>query len=658
VSQKQFYLQTIVCDTKGGDSVSTIQANQKHAEQNLVNPALFENLSFEELMERAETVVNSDPEYAFKLTQYAEDLAQQFGDTEKVAQAKSLKGASLYKLDKPKEAIKELDIALKIAKETLLICELSNRMAYCYWVLTENKKTILLAKEALKLLDSTHDSKATKQKVFSYNCLGIAYYQLGIPDFAVTAYLSGLEIADKSDPQVTFLNNNLSLVLKEMGDFDKAFKYNQKALELSLQQNDKRQEALCVGNLAHLYLLQAEYPNVIKYSKQSLDIEQASLETKLHQYHNLAEALLKMGEYCKAKVSIEKAKSTLNQFPRNYIKCDILKSEADVYVAQSKFPQAEKVLLEVIDIATNSENLKVLYETHAALSNVYESLEEFKKALDHQKLFHIVKTQVHNETMEKRIQGLTIQHEVEELTREKEQTVEENIRLEKLVHQRTIEIEEAHMEMLERLAIAGEKRDDDTGEHTARVGRVCGLIAKELGCDDIYVDTIKIAARLHDVGKIGVPDSILLKPSKLTDSEFEVVKTHAAIGAEMLTNSKSKLFQMAEKIAGTHHEKWNGRGYPNGLKGKEIPLEGRIVAVADVYDALTNDRPYKDTWTHEAALEELFRSADSHLDRKVVEAFSRLFDKGIVVPEDLKEKAKKQAKIYDAYDQEIFADES
>ena len=133
-----------------------------------------------------------------------------------------------------------------------------------------------------------------------------------------------------------------------------------------------------------------------------------------------------------------------------------------------------------------------------------------------------------------------------------------------------------------------------------------------------------LAAPLHDIGKIGVPDEILLKPAALSAEEFEVIKTHTTIGASILSGSSSPLLELAERIAVTHHEHWDGNGYPAGLAGEQIPHEGRIAAVADVFDALTHARPYKQAWPVEAALEEIFSQAGRQFDRRVVEAFSAL----------------------------------
>jgi putative two-component system response regulator len=151
----------------------------------------------------------------------------------------------------------------------------------------------------------------------------------------------------------------------------------------------------------------------------------------------------------------------------------------------------------------------------------------------------------------------------------------------------------------------------------ARLGRRLGL-----GDDD--VDLLRRAAPLHDLGKIAIPDSILLKPDRLTDEEFEVVKTHAPVGAQILGGSDSPLLQMAERVAGSHHERWDGTGYPGGLAGEDIPLVGRIVAVADVFDVLVHERPYKEEWSVEDAAAELRRAAGSQFDPDVVQAFEDL----------------------------------
>jgi putative nucleotidyltransferase with HDIG domain len=197
-------------------------------------------------------------------------------------------------------------------------------------------------------------------------------------------------------------------------------------------------------------------------------------------------------------------------------------------------------------------------------------------------------------------------------------------RLEHLVRQRTAELNLSRKETLERLAFAAEYRDDDTYHHTERVGHVSALLARELGMDDQEIMLLRQAAPLHDVGKLAVPDAILLKPGKLTADEFDTMKDHTVIGARILKGSSADVLQMAERIALYHHERYDGRGYPMGLRGDEIPLPGRIVAVADVFDALTHERPYKPAWPHEEAVAEIRAGSGSQFDRGVVKAFEAL----------------------------------
>jgi putative two-component system response regulator len=196
----------------------------------------------------------------------------------------------------------------------------------------------------------------------------------------------------------------------------------------------------------------------------------------------------------------------------------------------------------------------------------------------------------------------------------------QNQNLDQKVRERTFLLEESRIEVLNRLAIAAEYRDDNTGEHTQRVGRGVAQIAAGLGLSDKEVSQIRLASPLHDIGKIGIPDSILLKPGKLTPEEWEVMKTHATIGANILSGSQSPLLQMAEEIALTHHERWDGTGYFD-MKSEEIPLSGRIVTIVDVYDALTHGRPYKMAWSVDKALDEIKKQIGKQFDPQVVEVF-------------------------------------
>jgi putative two-component system response regulator len=196
-----------------------------------------------------------------------------------------------------------------------------------------------------------------------------------------------------------------------------------------------------------------------------------------------------------------------------------------------------------------------------------------------------------------------------------------NQRLQAEVRARTVELEESRVEMLQRLARAVEYRDDETGEHTHRVGETAVRIARQLGLPHDDVELLRLAAPLHDLGKIGISDVLLLKTGPLSNDEYQRMRSHTNIGGELLANGRSRLIQMAQQIALTHHERWDGLGYPLGLCGEQIPLVGRIVAVADVFDALTHQRPYKPAWPIPAAISEIRQQAGRQFDPQVVEAF-------------------------------------
>lgn len=199
-----------------------------------------------------------------------------------------------------------------------------------------------------------------------------------------------------------------------------------------------------------------------------------------------------------------------------------------------------------------------------------------------------------------------------------------NALLGRRVDERTADLAKARYEALSMLAVAAEHRDEDTHQHTQRVGRNAALVAEQMGLSGESTELIAAAAPLHDVGKIGISDTILLKPGRLTPEEFDVMKQHVKIGASILGASPEPMFHIAAQIALHHHERWDGSGYLSGLAGNAIPLAARIVAVIDVFDALTHARPYKDPWPLDRALDEIHRLAGSHFDPDVVAAFEAI----------------------------------
>jgi putative two-component system response regulator len=219
------------------------------------------------------------------------------------------------------------------------------------------------------------------------------------------------------------------------------------------------------------------------------------------------------------------------------------------------------------------------------------------------------------------------------------------LRLEQMVRDRTAELWEAiarlekaekdlrqsREETVQRLSIAAEFRDDETAQHIQRMSRYCSLLARKAGEDSERCDLIRVASLMHDVGKIGIPDQILLKPAALTPEERTIMEQHSEIGYRILAGSQSELLRRAAEIAWTHHERVDGSGYPLGIKGDEIPLEGRIAAIADVFDALTSDRVYKKAFPLGRAIEIMREGRGKHFDARLLELFLDSMDEVLVI---------------------------
>jgi len=298
-------------------------------------------------------------------------------------------------------------------------------------------------------------------------------------------------------------------------------------------------------------------------------------------------------------------------------------------IADGDLARAETDLLVALDVAERNKIRNYELTSHELLSDVYKKLGRFEEALSHQEARFELHQDLFNQGTDLRIKTLQIAHDTEHARQQAEILRLRTSELEALVRGRTHDLEEYQLEAFQRLAVLAEFRDTDTGEHTVRVGDLSAEIAHELAEEPAWCEQLRLAARLHDIGKVAVPDAILLKAGPLTVEEFEIMKTHTTIGAQILSGSASELIQLGAVVALNHHERWDGTGYPSGLTGTEIPRSGRIVTVADVFDALTSVRVYKHAWSQADAVAYIVGARGTQFEPEVVDAFLRVISRRI-----------------------------
>ncbi|MEY8240982.1 MAG: response regulator [Cycloclasticus sp.] len=232
-----------------------------------------------------------------------------------------------------------------------------------------------------------------------------------------------------------------------------------------------------------------------------------------------------------------------------------------------------------------------------------------------------------------RLEALQRIHNILEVRLLHKKIKQQNILLEEKVKQRTQQLEESRHDVIQRLGLAAEYKDNETGNHVLRMSKFSQLLARAAGLSEEQAELILNAAPMHDVGKIGIPDRVLLKPGKLDADEWIIMQSHVNIGAEILSGGGSELMKMAQSIALTHHEKWDGSGYPAGLLAEDIPIEGRICALCDVFDALTSERPYKEAWPIEKAMAFIHEEKGKHFEPRLVDAFDSVLDEVLLFRE-------------------------
>ncbi|MBK8323211.1 MAG: HD domain-containing protein [Betaproteobacteria bacterium] len=473
--------------------------------------------------------------------------------------------------------------------------------------------------------------KALKRRALTL--LGITQADTGNISSAVECYASALEIARELDDThsecVVWVNLGVALMYAaQYRDAISCFEHAIQMTESNGNLSSIRPSAFSNIALCALHLedfgrgLRAAETSVRESPAPTTAAEKNSRVLRENYYTRL---LLEVNSLDKARERCEIARALAkeSQSPRAEIAAAIAEGLYEVH--------AGKIDVGISRLTATLERARLvramLRDTLGALVRAFEIIGQPERALIYLREMMEATRQTQQENA---LNHLKLH--LERLGQSIEEKVSEEVRLArqeaalkgKIAEQ---ELFRSRIEMLERLAVTAELRDDSTGEHSYRVGMLSGLIAQEYGCDEEVCFMVELAARLHDIGKIGVPDAILLKPDKLNDAERQIMRTHTTVGAELLSKSNIPHMQMAEEIARHHHEWWDGSGYPGGLSGTAIPLSSRITAIADVFDALTHKRPYKEPWPVEEAVREIASLKGKQFDPQITDVFLVLIAK-------------------------------
>jgi len=453
--------------------------------------------------------------------------------------------------------------------------------------------------------------------------MGRLNFKLGNYSTALSSTKEALSLFERFAPNsgsaaVNLLN--IGNIYRDISEYENAKYYYEKAQTLVLKIQNFNMKAVVLNNLGLVHIKLEELSKALALFNEALNlcIEKEYKQFQIDNLDGIGQVYILRGEFNKAVEIHWQAVKVAQEIGDCEGEAESLLSLGRDYLALQEPRKTIEYLQLALKLAKELEHRKTIYEVHLLLSTAYEQTGNLAKAYYQHKEFHRVEKEVFNEKSEETTRQLTIKFDLERARFEAEEyrlssEVAERAaqEAEKIVQVRTRELEGSQLEVVMRLAQAAELRDEDTGEHTFRVGRNAAAIAYCLGWSEAEVKIIYLAARLHDVGKIGISDTILLKPG--------------IIGAKMLSNGQSALLRMAEKIALSHHERWDGNGYPNKISGEAIPIVARIVSVADVLDALTHARPYKKAWTVEETLAEIERNSGRQFDPNIVRIAIKIF---------------------------------
>ena len=483
---------------------------------------------------------------------------------------------------------------------------------------------------ALESRDLAHQCGAVNPEVSALNLIAAVQYHAGNYSEALASAVAALELYRSTSERSSegMLLNSLAVIQHSLRDTDRAIVTYEAALMANKGQERPDLDAITLANMAKVRADRHEDLLAVSLGESALELATDHAPEFVPEIlARLAIAYVALSALDRSSNCLDEADKVLRDrtarrvalSPGSVVTVRVARGE--YYVAQHLRDHALREWGDALELATQAGMTEVALTLREKLADLCKEMGRFEQALAHQEARYALNEEMFNRGTDLRIRTLQIQHDTEAARQQAEILRLRTTDLEHMVSTRTELIERFHLQTLQRVAALSEAGNGVATDHPVRVGDLSAALAVELGMAHEFAVRLEQAARLHDLGKVVIPGTILLKPGPLTAAEFEVVKTHSEFGAELLAGSPSPIIQLAAEVALTHHERWDGTGYPYGAMGENIPLSGRIVAVADVYHALISARVYKHAWSSADAAAYVVDAAGRHFDPHVVRAF-------------------------------------
>jgi putative two-component system response regulator len=486
---------------------------------------------------------------------------------------------------------------------------------------------------ALEARDLAHGCGATLTEVASLNIVAAVQFNAANFGDALLSAVSALDLYRSTGERSSegLLLNSLALIQHSLGETDKAIVTYEAALMANKGQGREDLDAITLANMARVRADRQEHLLAVSLGESALALARdRSPEFVPEIMARLAIAYVTLAALDRASACLDEAEAVLRDreqrrqalSPASAVTVRIARGE--LHLAQHLRDHAAREWTDAVHLATDAELTDTAMELHGRLADLYRQMGRFEQALQHQEVRFELNEKMSARSAELRARTLQLQHAAELARYQAEIERLRTTELDHLVLLRTANVEQHQIEVLQRLAELADSQGSDAARHVRAVGKLAGDIALELTGDRRFADQVRAAAPFHDIGKFGVDHHVLEKAGPLDADEFEQVKMHPEIGRRILAGSQAPVTRMAESIAWCHHERWDGAGYPRGIAGTDIPLAARIVAVADVADALGHRRVYKGSWSDHDVLAHIVEGSGSHFDPEVVQAFERL----------------------------------